>query len=221
MIKSHLLYQLSYAPGTGPESLRKRASFSKATPAMSSKPAGVFPAMTRLPRNGEKAAGIRRLLLSLRSSRQTCAVRAARDRPGRRDPGRRHPVETAAPVVATIPVAAATIAIHAALEPAVPPAFAAAKPVLHDGSGWRAGASGRHRGSCRAGRPHPRSSSSPPPWSPCCRRGRAGAPPDRRSSDHPASADRSCCAFIRALARSIRIFAKSRTAVSTGGHSFS
>jgi hypothetical protein len=30
MIKSHLLYQLSYAPGTGPESLRKRASFSKA-----------------------------------------------------------------------------------------------------------------------------------------------------------------------------------------------
>ena len=31
MIKSHLLYQLSYAPGTGPESLRKRASFSKAT----------------------------------------------------------------------------------------------------------------------------------------------------------------------------------------------
>jgi hypothetical protein len=32
MIKSHLLYQLSYAPGTGPESLRKRASFSKAIP---------------------------------------------------------------------------------------------------------------------------------------------------------------------------------------------
>src|SRR6202022_3809721 len=32
MIKSHLLYQLSYAPGTGPEGLRKRASFSKATP---------------------------------------------------------------------------------------------------------------------------------------------------------------------------------------------
>jgi transposase len=31
MIKSHLLYQLSYAPGTGPESLRKRASFSKAS----------------------------------------------------------------------------------------------------------------------------------------------------------------------------------------------
>src|SRR6202790_5327592 len=32
LIKSQLLYQLSYAPGTGPESLRKRASFSKATP---------------------------------------------------------------------------------------------------------------------------------------------------------------------------------------------
>jgi hypothetical protein len=31
LIKSQLLYQLSYAPGTGPESLRKRASFSKAT----------------------------------------------------------------------------------------------------------------------------------------------------------------------------------------------
>jgi hypothetical protein len=32
MIKSHLLYQLSYAPGTGPESLHKKASFSKAPP---------------------------------------------------------------------------------------------------------------------------------------------------------------------------------------------
>jgi hypothetical protein len=32
MIKSHLLYQLSYAPGTGRESLHKRASFSKAIP---------------------------------------------------------------------------------------------------------------------------------------------------------------------------------------------
>src|SRR5260370_38204716 len=32
LIKSQLLYQLSYAPGTGPESLRERASFSKATP---------------------------------------------------------------------------------------------------------------------------------------------------------------------------------------------
>ena len=40
MIKSHLLYQLSYAPGTGPESLRKRASFSKATSPMSSKATG-------------------------------------------------------------------------------------------------------------------------------------------------------------------------------------
>src|SRR5258707_2797030 len=32
LIKSQLLYQLSYAPGTGPESLRESASFSKATP---------------------------------------------------------------------------------------------------------------------------------------------------------------------------------------------
>ena len=32
LIKSQLLYQLSYAPATGPESLRKRASFSKVTP---------------------------------------------------------------------------------------------------------------------------------------------------------------------------------------------
>src|SRR6185312_12070561 len=31
MIKSHLLYQLSYAPGTGRESLRNSGSFSKAT----------------------------------------------------------------------------------------------------------------------------------------------------------------------------------------------
>src|SRR5258708_9365599 len=46
MIKSHLLYQLSYAPGTGPESLRKRASFSKATPRCPAKRRG-FPGRRR------------------------------------------------------------------------------------------------------------------------------------------------------------------------------
>src|SRR5260370_40822783 len=44
MIKSHLLYQLSYAPGTGPESLRKSASFSKATPRCPANRRG-FPAL--------------------------------------------------------------------------------------------------------------------------------------------------------------------------------
>src|SRR6267378_7137065 len=43
MIKSHLLYQLSYAPGTGPESLRKRASFSKATPRCPASRRGIPP----------------------------------------------------------------------------------------------------------------------------------------------------------------------------------
>jgi len=41
------------------------------------------------------------------------------------------------------------------------------------------------------------------------------------SSAFCASRESSRCAFIRALARSIRNFAKSRTAASTGGHSFS
>src|SRR6266436_4979695 len=49
MIKSHLLYQLSYAPGTGPESLRKRASFSKATPRCPANRPG-FPGRRRGPK---------------------------------------------------------------------------------------------------------------------------------------------------------------------------
>jgi hypothetical protein len=57
MIKSHLLYQLSYAPGTGRESLRKRASFSKATPQCPANRQG-FPGRWQI----EKAAGIQRLL---------------------------------------------------------------------------------------------------------------------------------------------------------------
>src|ERR1700716_1219174 len=53
MIKSHLLYQLSYAPGTGPESLRKRASFSKATLRCPAKQRG-FPGHRQGPRIAKK-----------------------------------------------------------------------------------------------------------------------------------------------------------------------
>src|SRR4051795_12814014 len=53
MIKSHLLYQLSYAPGSCPEKPCKRASFSKATPRC---PAnwGEFSRPLASPRNGKK-----------------------------------------------------------------------------------------------------------------------------------------------------------------------
>src|ERR1700720_4912477 len=80
MIKSHLLYQLSYAPGTGPESLRKRASFSKATPRC---PANrrVFPAIGT-PGRMKKPPESGGFFLMSRSPK-ACAVRAVR--PGRRD----------------------------------------------------------------------------------------------------------------------------------------
>ena len=75
---------------------------------------------------------------------------------------------------------AVTIAAEAVLEAAAPTAFAA--ELASDGSALRAGASGRRRASCRAGRPRPRSSSARPRRPPCCRRARAGAPPDRPAS---------------------------------------
>ena len=53
MIKSHLLYQLSYAPGTGPESLRKSGSFSKATSGCPASRRG-FPGHRPPPPNGKK-----------------------------------------------------------------------------------------------------------------------------------------------------------------------
>src|SRR4030088_2730864 len=55
------------------------------------------------------------------------------------------------------------------------------------GSGWRGGVSGRRPASCRAGQPRPRYASSLPPWSPWCRRGRAGVLPDRPASAGPAN----------------------------------
>src|SRR6202790_4623193 len=66
MIKSHLLYQLSYAPGTGPESLRKRASFSKATLRCPAN-AGGFPCPVEGSYMSEKPAGFRRLFLPFRA----------------------------------------------------------------------------------------------------------------------------------------------------------
>src|ERR1700716_1622030 len=55
------------------------------------------------------------------------------------------------------------------------------------GSGWRGGVSGRRPASCRAGQPRPRYASSLPPWSPWCRRVRAGVLPDRPASAGPAN----------------------------------
>src|ERR1700719_4570213 len=55
MIKSHLLYQLSYAPETGRESLRKRASFSKASPRCPASRCGI-PGLSASPGKIKKAA---------------------------------------------------------------------------------------------------------------------------------------------------------------------
>jgi hypothetical protein len=90
MIKSHLLYQLSYAPGTGPESLRKRASFSKAPPRCPASRRNI-PRPFQRGAGGKKAAGFRRLFMHFDRPADR-AIKAVRDRPGRHGPGRaRHP----------------------------------------------------------------------------------------------------------------------------------
>ena len=58
------------------------------------------------------------------------------------------------------PVRAAAVMVAVAVETMVPPASRRGLPY---GSETPAGASGRHRGSCRADRPSRRSASSPPP----------------------------------------------------------
>src|ERR1700753_3461058 len=69
MIKSHLLYQLSYAPGTSRESLRKSRSFSKAPPRCPAADA-IFPGLFRPCADSEKAAGFRRLFLHFANLRR-------------------------------------------------------------------------------------------------------------------------------------------------------
>src|SRR5260370_2345382 len=49
MIKSHLLYQLSYAPGTGSGKPSQEGVVYQSDPAMSSKAAGGFPAFATRP----------------------------------------------------------------------------------------------------------------------------------------------------------------------------
>jgi hypothetical protein len=103
LIKSQLLYQLSYAPGTGPEGLRKRASFSKATPRCPAN-RGRFSQPLRRPWHGK--------------SRQ---IPAAFSMIWRAESARSEPLAAAG----AVPIGAAIVAVHAALEPAVPPAFCA------------------------------------------------------------------------------------------------
>jgi hypothetical protein len=68
LIKSQLLYQLSYAPGTDPESLRKRASFSKATPRCPANRQRF--SRTRAPGpSWRNAAGFRRLFSMIRETK--------------------------------------------------------------------------------------------------------------------------------------------------------
>ena len=147
---------------------------------MSSKPAGYSGSSRRSPAI-EKAAGIRRLFPEFRFQRsrpglEPLAVAMAAMVPAR----------PAIPVVATIPVEPGPdrrrrdrVRIDAA---------SLRRRNGHPGaSAWRGGASGRRRGSCRADRPHPRSSSARPPWSPWCRRARAAAPPDPPAAGHPSA----------------------------------
>jgi hypothetical protein len=63
MIKSHLLYQLSYAPGTARKAFARGRRLAKRPPDVQQS-GGVFPAMSAQ-RKGEKAAGIQRLSLEV------------------------------------------------------------------------------------------------------------------------------------------------------------
>ena len=191
------------------KSPRKRASFSKATPGCPAN-RSEFSRALAAPGNSEKPLDFSGF----------CPV-LGRSRIGTRsEPLGAAPVRPAIPVI-PVPVVAA-IAVEVAVAAHSAARGAASLPSRRTGgpygSARQAGASGRRPASCRAGRPHRRSSSWRPRWPPCCRRGRAGASPDR-----PASAgwNRHASEFIRALARSIRSLANSLTAVSTGGHSFS
>ena len=189
MIKSDLLYQLSYAPGLVRKSLRKRASFSKATRDVQ-QTGPSFPGLWRAP-EGKKpldSSGFR----PCPGWAEIRRVRAARDRL----------VLPAIPVVAVAVVAAVPATARSSADSRRGAASLPGRRTRGPyGSARRAGASGRRRASCRAGRRLPRSSSWPPPRPPWSRRGPAGARPDP-----PASAwlESSRGAFIRALARSIR-----------------
>jgi hypothetical protein len=67
LIKSQLLYQLSYAPGaSGPESLRKRRRLAKRPPDVQQSGPG-FPCPSVRPVESGKAAGIQRLFANFRS----------------------------------------------------------------------------------------------------------------------------------------------------------
>src|SRR5450631_196987 len=124
MIKSHLLYQLSYAPGTGPESLRKRASFSKATPRCPAR-RRVIPRPSRRVKTAEKPPDPGGFSQSFRAPR-----RLARLEPVRAIPVTMTPARAALAIVAMIPIAAhhAAAAHHAVLEAMVPPAAAESAP---------------------------------------------------------------------------------------------
>ena len=153
MIKSYLLYQLSYAPvgRRSRKSPRKRASFSKATPGCPAKMEPVFPGFGGS-RKMQKTAGF-----SARPPGPGRPRIATRSEPLRRTPGRLAIPVMPVAVVAAIAVRVAVPA-HAAL--VVPPASPAAEPAVHMGQPARqAGASGRRPASCRAGRPHRGSSS--------------------------------------------------------------
>src|SRR4051812_42309489 len=123
MIKSHLLYQLSYAPGSwSGKSPRKRASFSKATPGCPASRAKFSRALADR-RNSKKPLDF--------SGFCRCSDRT-RSR-GASEPFGTAPVRAAIPVttVAAVPGGAVKAAVHAhsALNPVMPPAFPAPNPV--------------------------------------------------------------------------------------------
>src|SRR4051812_38176034 len=123
MIKSHLLYQLSYAPGSwSGKSPRKRASFSKATPGCPASRAKFSRALADC-QNGKKPldfSGFRR-----------CSEHAPTGRAS--EPFGTAPVRAVVPVmtVAAVAAIAVKVAVHAhfALEPVMAPAFPAPEPV--------------------------------------------------------------------------------------------
>src|ERR1700733_1570269 len=132
MIKSHLLYQLSYAPGTGRESLRKRASFSKAIPRC---PANLWsfpgplgdPPMAKKPPDSGGFSEVWRV------------SPPASSKPPGVAPAAMVPARAAIPIVTTIPIVAAVAVPSVAipLELTVPPVLAFAT-VSHVGQDLQA-----------------------------------------------------------------------------------
>src|ERR1700689_1881432 len=120
MINSHLLYQLSYAPGTGREKALTRGRRLAKRPRYVQQTGGVFPAPSREPK--------------WRKSHRIPAAFPVSQRPQGASGGLpSEPFRTAMVPALILALSIAVAAIHAALVFAVPPAITTLEPVFHMG----------------------------------------------------------------------------------------